>query len=509
MSQTHPTEPQEQDVLTLARGAGVVFSARMLARFLQFLTQVLLARWLGPASFGLYGIGSYILYVANNLGLLGMDKAVIYYGTRALEQGQQPGLLSVLKHGMLLAYAGGGLAGGLVYFLSPWIAIGLYQSPDLVLPLQWFGVAVALLIWLQTAAAATQISKQMQYSVFAGDVLPAFLRLFLVILLAVTWNLSVPGAVFAIVAGYALGWLAALFFLRRLFGGLPSEGGFSLILLGEYFRYSLPIFFSSSISFLALAAIPLLLGALVSSQAVGIFQSAFQVTLMPTFILSAVNAIFMPMISAMHHAGDLRKLGGLFRFSTQWSLYLSLPVFLLLLIAPELVMRVVFGEEYQTGAETLRILAAAQLFNVATGPVGLVLMMTRYQAEWAWACLIALIVSLVTSLVWIPLWGISGGAMASSVGVVVNYAVGLVIVRWKMKLWPYEKQIWKGFLAAGLAGIVVWVVLTVPLPGDWLKLGLASLGAVVAFWGALWLLGLSAEDQVFVDSIRQRIRIKR
>ena len=69
------------DLSRLARQASVSLGGSFAGRLLNFLTYALLARMLGPASLGLYAIGTALLQVLEGVARLGMSNGVIRLGT--------------------------------------------------------------------------------------------------------------------------------------------------------------------------------------------------------------------------------------------------------------------------------------------------------------------------------------------------------------------------------------------------------------------------------------------
>jgi len=96
-------------------------------------------------------------------------------------------------------------------------------------------------------------------------------------------------------------------------------------------------------------------------------------------ILLAFSLIFSPMISSLHHRGEREKLNELFKVSTKWGLYVSLPLVLVVVFMPAQLMRVLYGASYANGDKVLMVLMLAQLINTATGGVAPLLAMTGHQ----------------------------------------------------------------------------------------------------------------------------------
>jgi hypothetical protein len=68
------------DAEILAKGVSGSLTGCMAARSLNMVAQVLMARFLGAADFGLYAIGWTLVRLLEQVDTLGLDAGVIYFG---------------------------------------------------------------------------------------------------------------------------------------------------------------------------------------------------------------------------------------------------------------------------------------------------------------------------------------------------------------------------------------------------------------------------------------------
>ncbi|MEJ2212168.1 MAG: polysaccharide biosynthesis C-terminal domain-containing protein [Anaerolineae bacterium] len=228
-----------------------------------------------------------------------------------------------------------------------------------------------------------------------------------------------------------------------------------------------------------------------------------------TIVIRAMNLSFTPMIADLYHRQEMGRLESLFRISTKWGLYLSMPVFLTICFAPQELLYVVFGAEYASGGLPLVILAIGQLINVGTGAVGMLLIMTGRQNRWLALSAVALLASIALHLLLIPRLGLSGAALSTSIAVSGLYVGGLYDVRRSLKLWPYDRRSLKLLLAAVPATAALLLLRWLEPGSPFLLLLLMGLASLSLFGGTLLLLGLDDEDWDFIGLIRARITKRR
>jgi len=241
---------------------------------------------------------------------------------------------------------------------------------------------------------------------------------------------------------------------------------------------------------------PLILAVFRPVEEVGTYQAASQAAMFFSVVLGAFNAIFGPLIAELHQRGDREQLNELFKVSTKWGLYVSLPLFLVVALAPRQVMTVVFGVPYAQGAPALALLAAAGIVNVGTGSTGLMLMMTGKARDWLLISALGLAMNVGISWVLASQYGSIGVALGTLMAVLTLFLAGLLRVKHTLGLWPYDRRLRKAGVATLLAGGAVTLVRSLSgsgVPLDLVWLGTACLGV---FSVSLIAMGFDPEDRV-------------
>jgi O-antigen/teichoic acid export membrane protein len=491
------------DVTRLATGAGISLAGKLVGRGLHVVGQIVLARLLGPAVFGLYAIGWTLLHMIGVIALLGLDQGVIRYGPRYWRT-DAAGLKGVLFQSLGLALLSGLLMGAGLYLAAPWLATQVFGKPDLAPVLRLFALAFPLITGLRVAAAATRVSERMQFSVYSQEIgQPATNLLLILVFYLLGWHLL--GAVAAGVASFGLAFLLALYYIRRLFPESFTPHLEYPGMVRELIHFSLPASFAGMFTIFTLWVDRLIVAYFRPAAEVGIYQAVSQSSILFAIILSAFNSIFAPIIVDLHRKGEKARLEELFRVSTKWGLYLCLPVFLVICFAPGELLAVIFGSPYAVGWLPLVILSAGQMVSAGTGAVGLLLMMTGHQNRWLWLSGTMMLVNVVLNLVLIPRWGITGAALATACAVSGLYLLGLLQVKRTLRLWPYDRRYLKGLLAAAVTTVALFLLRTWTAAPPVLDLLLTLLVSAAVFGAVLLLSGLDAEDREFLRVARARL----
>lgn len=179
---------------------------------------------------------------------------------------------------------------------------------------------------------------------------------------------------------------------------------------------------------------PLIAGLLLSSDDLGIFRAAERTAFLITFILLVINAVLPPRFASLYRQNNHQGLNILARKGALLGILLAAPMLLMCLLFPQWILNL-FGPEFSQGANLLRIIAVAQLVNVATGSVGFLLNMTGNEKLMRNIALGCNFVGLVMFFILIPLFGALGAALALAIILVIQNLIALIFVWRKLGIW--------------------------------------------------------------------------
>lgn len=498
---------QDTMVERLAVGAAISLIGKVIGRGLDFAKQVALARMLSVEAFGLYALIWNLLRVAGILAPLGLQNGVIQFATpfRQTDKGKFKDVILRSLALCLVVSIGISIA---LWFSAPWLGRKLFDDPGFVTTFRIFVWVLPAMVGLRVAANASRISQRMQYAIYAEELMQAISALLIFLVLFVAgWGLY--GAVWATIISFVLAFALSCYYLYRLFPHAFRAKRRLAVSNYEMLAYSLPTAFSGMFGVVVNRLDRLFIGYYGSVADVGIYQAAAQFSITFAIVLEGFNAVFSPITAELYHKGHFKELEEIFRISTKWSIYINIPMFLVIFVAPHSVMEGIFGAPYLLGVTPLLILTVGQTVNIAVGGVGRLLILTGKQNAWFFTTTFVMGLSMVLNLVLIPQWGIVGAATATATSISVLYLIGLFQVRSLLGLWPYDARYVKGALATGVTvgGLLVMRAFLHPAP--LLDILLTALVSSGLFFGTLLLIGLDEEDRRFFRHLYVRVTEKR
>ncbi len=480
-----------QSAPTYARGSAINLGGRFLGRMLYLVAQTLLARWLSPSYYGLFAIGWNVFRFFGLFAPLGVDAGIVHFGMRYGSQDQTK-VRPLITLAILIAVVIGGFW-GLLWVVTAGDLAHWFGKPDLEEIFRLFGVALPFYIVLRVASACTRISKSMTYSNIVEEIVPSSVNLMGVIVLVGVMGWS-AGSVWAVIFSFGIGLLYALRYIQQLYPFSLSWPPYWRADGQALLKFSLSAMLGASLGSLIIMVDRLFVGFFLPSEAAGKFQVATLLSVVFTNILMALKVAASPTVSELASKGDTLKLQALFSNSARWAWLIGGPVIVMCFLFPERIVQVVFGSAYLEGGRILAILVIGQALNLLTGVGDVLLIMSGHPKEWVKITFFMLAVNIICQLVFIPLWGLSGAAWATTLSLGGISVWGVWRVYQILKIHPFDKHYAYSVLLLSLGGGLMWVFSKVFLWSG-IHLGLAVVISSLLMAFALWQFALKENER--------------
>jgi O-antigen/teichoic acid export membrane protein len=254
----------------------------------------------------------------------------------------------------------------------------------------------------------------------------------------------------------------------------------------EFWSFAAPRGFQGTFQIVIIWLDILLVGAMVSRYAAGVYGAVSKLAIVGTFALEGNRLAIGPQLSGLLARHEHHRAADLYQSATRWLMLASWPLYIVFAVFPAVVLGI-FGARYTTGAAALAVLSLAMLVNLGTGNVTVVLLMGGKSSWSAINAAAALTVNVVLNLLLLPHLGIVGAAIAWAASIVVDNVTAMIEVRWVLGLAPFGAGYW--LVAAttlgcfGATGIAARALLGETLPA----LAAAVAVGLTAFAAALYL----------------------
>ncbi|ACL60401.1 lipopolysaccharide biosynthesis protein [Methylobacterium nodulans] len=414
-------------VAGLARTAAAVFGVRLAAAGCALAAQVLMARLMGPAEYGIFASVWVWAALAGHASTWGLSQAASRFLPEYRAHARADRARGFLAFGAAVSLAAGAGAAGAGAAL-----LGLHPEavePGFRVPLL---VAALVLPLFALQDFCEGVARGQNWTLLA-IVPPYLLRqggVMLAMLVAVAWG-APPVATVAVACTLAATALSlaiqAGVILRRLARLLPA--GPRAYPWRGWMRTALPIALidlaGSGFNF----ADVLVLGFLLEPAEVGLYFAATRLLQVVVFVHYAASSVTAQRFAEAGARGDRAGLAALVRHWSRLTLLAMLATGLLVLAAGPLLLGL-FGAGFRTGLPLLAVLVAGHVVAGAFGPAEDLLTMLGAERLCAaiTACLFGLSVGLM--LVLVPVLGVLGAALAAAL-VVVLRGLLLALAAWR------------------------------------------------------------------------------
>jgi len=476
----------------------ITLGTRVLDNGIRFAVQILLARLLGVAMFGLYSLAYVVIKLAHRVSLLGLHTGMVRFVSKNEATGEDwDGVLLV---GIVVPLAVGVLAGTALHMGADTIAAVMGQSGvarplrlfAFLLPVYTFGILSSSILQGHGYVRGMAVVRYVLLPVgYLAGVLVAFWR-----------YPTLEGAI----AGFAVGVVLAAIgggalVVRTIDFGLGRE---TVTSARRQFRpllsYSMPLYLSGFMFVLLSNADMLMVGALTGPDIVGQYRASMQLANVYTLVLGSTNAVIAPIISSMEARDRYDGIDRLYKLVTRWIFTANVLLFAGSVVLAQDLLRL-FGSEFVVAWPFFIILALGQLANSMVGGVEILLKMTGNERIVLVDNAGAFVLNVVLNYVLILQFGGLGAALATATTFATVNFVQFYQVRSRIDVSPFTRRLLKP-VVAGVASAGVGALVYSLLP--WYGVGVVI---VVSYGFALLALGPEPVDRRLVEKLAQRVRL--
>lgn len=457
------------------RGGAVTIFAQVVKIVAQFGVTIVLARILAPEAFGLVAMVAVVLTFLETFKDLGLSAATVQ---RATITHQEVSTLFWVNVGL------GFVAALLMVPLAPFLA-WFYGEPKLVNITLVLGIGFAL-SGLSTQHLAL-LRRQMRFSLLAS----------------IQMGAEILGMLSAVVAAYLGADFWSLILQRLVWSGVMALGGWvfcgwrpglpgRLGHVRELLGFGGHVTGSNLVSLFVRNMDQVLIGWYWGATPLGLYDRAYKILLLPINNLNApLFSVAMPALSRLADQPERYRrtyLGMVEKLSM-----VTMPCAALLIAAPDLVVRLLFGSQWVAATPIVAWLGVAALYQPVTYTCSWLFMTQNRTAEMFRWGMVSSALSALSIVIGLPF---------GAVGVAASWAVSGILIRQPALFWavgrngpvrPFDmvramipSAVASAFVVAIITGLRMSPLLnTVPLGGTLVALGLCTVFVTLVCFAGL------------------------
>ncbi|KQZ80854.1 multi antimicrobial extrusion protein MatE [Mesorhizobium sp. Root157] len=405
----------------------IAFAVRVGSAFIAFVSQVLMARWMGGFEYGIFVLVWLTVLIVGSISCLGFSSSVIRFIPEFRERAMMDELRGIVLASRYFVVAASTIIASVgalgvwlfsasieSYYLVPFL-LGMVCLPMIALTdlMQGFSRAHS---WALSALFPTYITR------------PVLILVFMVLALLFGFK---PDAITATLSAIAATYVTALAQLvglsRQLGARIPA--GPAKVHFRSWIVVSLPIFLVESFYYLVTNADVLMVGFYRPPEEVAVYFATVKVLALVHFVYFAVRAGVAQRYAQFTHGSDPARLALFAKETVSWTFWPSLAMAAVVLILGE-PMLALFGKEFVAGYPLLFLLVLGVVARASVGPCESLLTMSGNQNVCAAVFALTLVINVGLNVILLPPFGLWGAATATALAMMFE-AAALSFTVWR------------------------------------------------------------------------------
>lgn len=413
------------------RNAVIVFLVRVASAGLLYLSQVILARWMGSHEYGIYVFVWTWVLVLGSISTLGLPVVMLRMVPEYLVKGQHALLRGLLRFGQVTSIVASTAVAGLAVLVV--LALGARVNNHFVLPAILAFACVPAFTLSDMLDGIGRSRGWMSVGLLPPYVLrPSLLLAFMAVAYFLGWPVTAEtAAVSAIIAT----WSTAILQLALVNKAFKAElGKGEATMTGrQWLMSAAPLLIVTVSDTILQTSDVLVLSAYLSPAHVGMYFAAAKTMSLVMFVHYAVGSAIANRLSALRAHGDAAGLETLVKDGVAWTFWPSLlgAIVILALGKPLLWM---FSPQFMDAYPVMFVLALGHLIRASVGPADTILSLLGEQKKNAVILVTSAACSIALSFLLVPHLGIYGAAIGTVTACLCAAVASYAVARRKLGL---------------------------------------------------------------------------
>jgi len=431
------------------RGFSIVFAVNIIAAFIGYLIRIVLARNLTVEE---YGVFFAVFTLINFLAIfndLGMGQALVKYIPEFLVKKKPAKIKNSVFLTLEVTLASFILISVFLFAFSELLA-QYYFKNDLAVPLLL--LFIPLLLFSRLRGLVRNIYQAFQrMASYALMYLTENLLILVLLLCLFAFKKNIFVATYSYIAAYMLIFIIFSIILFRVFNFFKHKTSINKSLVKKMFKFGIPLMILSAGSMIILYIDTLILTYFRSLEEVGVYNVVVPTVMMVMFFGKSIASVIFPMSSELWARKKKKYIGEGLRILEKYSFVILIPVALIILAFSKMILKLMFGPEYVTGALTMQILIIGVVFfaiyainSALFSAIGKPQIATKILLQGA-------LINLVLNLIIIPWLGMLGAGITSLITYLYVALVSVIRLRKYIKV----KMPWAEWAKIFITGGVV------------------------------------------------------
>lgn len=486
---------------SLVQGAGIVLSVIQLL--------IVFPAFLSKAQIGIIRLFIDLSFITAPLFLMGASAIYLKFYYKFKDSEAQTNSLKIIV--VLLNFIGFISFTLLLFLLNPffeeWMIV---KSPEFIPYLKFVPILGFLVSIFQLFRAFHQVNYRLQLANFLEYILGRFLLIGLAIAVFYT-ELNYNQIILSVVGCYLILASVQVFeyiridninIVRSWKKEIPDPQVRSMLIYGLF------TFIIAVTDGVVIKLDTWMISSLEGVEAVGVYAIALQLGMLVEFPKRSISLIATPLIAKEWAANNMSEILEIYQKTSLVQMIFGGVIFSLVFLNIDAFYQIIpNGESFEGGKWVVFFIGLGKWFAISTGTNMEILQLSPHYKHTSWVRFSLLVVAVVTNLILIPIYGITGAAIASAITFFTNNSIISVLVWIKMKMHPFSSKSIQAFLVFAFSFGVASIIPTI----DFVLFDIAvrSLVFGLLVLGLLYYLKVSEDVFGLLQSVTNRTNKKR
>jgi len=501
----------DKGLKVLIKSSMIVFIGIFISKIFTYLYRIVVARSFGPEIYGIFALGLVFFGFSSGMASFGIWDGIVRFIPIYRAKKEKENIRYLIKFSKKILLFSGIVFGAILFFASEYIVQTFFHDDRLVLFLKIFAILIPIQIFSGMYFGIMRAYEKISANSFGVNILQSTIK-FLFLLLLIFIGME---SIFAITSSYFIGILGGLIFsylycrikLKNIFGktSLPKN---SRSKIGkDLFSYSWPLIIFALITNLAFWIDSLLIGFFNGVYWVGIYNVAVPLALLLLLASEVFTVLFFPLITRELFSKNKLTVEQLSKQVTKWVFLVNFPLFLIIILFPETIIQIIFGSEYLQASTVLRLLALGQ-FPFSLAFISSNLLLAKGKSKLILKNLIFIgIVNFILNYTLIPLYGINGAALATSISLILLSIIIFIENYYINSILPFRRKMLSIF-ASALIPVIILLLLKIEVKNLGTLFFSVTLFLLIYIVFILLTNSLDKNDFMVLKSFKEKIRKK-
>jgi len=454
-------------LILIVKSSLFVFFGVLFSKLFTYVYRVIIARYFGPETYGLFSLSMVVLFFLLSFFALGLQEGLLRFVPLYSGKKETQKIRYIFKFAVTIIIFSSILAGVLLYSFSGAISTFIFHEPDLAIFLKILSFIIPFFMIAYAFLAVVNGFEKIKVHSFISDFLLNLLKVVSIIILifiGIKTNAVMLSYLIAVVIIFLIVYFYCKSKIPEIFGKVNLKTKTKKQIRKELLKYSWPLIFSGILSGILGYIDSFVLGIYKGAAEVGFYNAAVPLAVLMVFVPGLFIRLFFPLITKEFSRKNFKVIKELSKQVVKWILIVNLPIFLLMILFPGAFINLFFGSEYLVAENALRFLVIGFMFFSMSMILNNLISMAGKTRIILINILFISVLNLILNLILIPMplifgldnsSGILGAALATTISYIVLSLIYFIQVKHYTSIIPLRRKMIRVLISVAIPTVLL------------------------------------------------------